>query len=257
MSGARAVGGARPPAPPAQRRPDVTPTERRAIEAVTGPVAGLDLLLALRDGRGRDFQRLEFLGDSVLDLVLAVHAAAEPGCPGDPARLVTDHQLAEQARACGVGDWLEWDASDDRLADLVESCVAVAWRSGGWEQVAATVDLVVHPVGDVTSRVLVSGRPDLPTTTASEEQLGSAVLELAAAVLVSEGWPDAEEGELSQRRASIHRAERVAAFASRSGRVPAGGDADTVSNRVERWLARVLVGEGADVSVAEARVVLG
>ena len=262
MSGDRSV---RPSAPPAGWRVDVTPEERRAIEAVTGPVAGLDLLRAVRDGRGRAFQRLEFLGDSVLDLVLAVHTAAEPDCPGcavahhrgDPSRLVTDHRLAEQARACGVGEWLEWDSSDDRLADLVETCVAVSWRSGGWAQAAAVVDVLVHPLGDVVSRVLVSGLTDLSTSTASERRLGASLLELAAALTVSDGWPDADEGELSQRRASIHRAERVAAHAARHRLVPPGGDADAVSDRVEQWLARRLVRAGADAAVAEARAVLG
>jgi hypothetical protein len=232
---------------------------------VTGPVAGLDLLRAVRDGRGRVFQRLEFLGDSVLDLVLAVHAATEPGCPvcaagrhpGDPDRLVTDRRLAERARVCGVGGWLEWDASDDRLADLVETCVAVAWRSGGWEQAAAVVDLVVHPLGDVTSRVLVSGVTDLQPSTASERRLGASVLELAAAVLVYDGSPDADEGELSQHRASVHRAERVADYAARHRLVPSGGDAASVSDRVEQWLARRLVGGGADAALADARAVLG
>jgi dsRNA-specific ribonuclease len=93
----------------------------------------------VRDARGRTSQRLEFLGDSALDLTLATHVAVEPDCPacpasprrGDPARLVTDRRLAERARAHGMGDWLEWEASDDRLADLVETAVAAVERRFG------------------------------------------------------------------------------------------------------------------------------
>jgi dsRNA-specific ribonuclease len=255
----------RPSAPPASLRPTVTAEERTLVEQVVGPVADDVLLRAVRDARGRTFQRLEFLGDSVLDLLLAIHVAVEPDCPaclasprrGDPSRLVTDRRLAERARAHGMGDWLEWEASDDRMADLVETAVAAAWLSGGWGQAVPVVRAVVHPVGPEAARVLdLGGAAAAPATAAVERRLGASVLELAAAVDAYRRLPDADEGALSQHRAQRHRAPRVAAYAARTGLAPAGGDPDVVSDRVERWLARELLEHGADAALATASDVL-
>ena len=70
-----------PDTPPPYLRPSITERERAEIEATLGPITDHVALLAVRDGRGKQFQRLEFLGDSVLDVVLTVHRWAEPGCP--------------------------------------------------------------------------------------------------------------------------------------------------------------------------------
>ena len=141
----------RPDTPPAGLRADVSASERVAVEAVTGGLPP-DLLRAVRDGRGREFQRLEFLGDSVLDVLLTAHAVVSPNCPecakagGNVGRLVTDAALAAKAEELDLGSWLEWRASPERLADLVETCIAAAWISGGWAQAIAVVERTVHPL---------------------------------------------------------------------------------------------------------------
>ena len=141
----------RPDTPPAGLRADVSASERVAVEAVTGGLPP-DLLRAVRDGRGREFQRLEFLGDSVLDVLLTAHAVVSPSCPecakvgGNVGRLVTDAALAAKAEGLDLGSWLEWRASPERLADLVEACIAAAWISGGWAQAIAVVERTVHPL---------------------------------------------------------------------------------------------------------------
>ena len=44
-----------------------------------------------------------------------------------------------------MGKWLEWRASHERTADLVETCVAASWLTGRWPQTVAFVNAVVHP----------------------------------------------------------------------------------------------------------------
>jgi dsRNA-specific ribonuclease len=254
----------RPEAPPPSSRPTVTADERAAIEEAVGPVPDADLLRALRDARGRTFQRLEFLGDSVLDLTLVTHTVLEPDCPQcqssrrhvDAGQLATDRRLAEQARRHGLGGWLEWEVSDDRLADVVEGSVAVAWLSGGWAAVVELVAAVVHPLGPRTGPALLGGAvPDVEDA-AGERRVGAALLELAAGRAAYRELPDGDEGDLSHRRAELHRTVRVAAYAARTGVVAAAGDADTVSDRVERWLAGALLADGADAALERAAEVL-
>ena len=253
----------RPAAPPPVPRPDLTQQEITAIRDAVGPVPH-EHARPLRDGRGREFQRLEFLGDSVLDLLLAVHSVVEPTCRpcrevgGVVARLVTDHQLARRAAVAGVGVWLEWEASAERLADLVEACAAAAWRSGGWDQVGAFASRVVHPLSRECV-LTVLGRcssPVAPTDSRAERRLGAAVLELAAAQTVFLARPEFDEGELSRQRALLHRSERVAAYARRTG---AGSESDVaaeLSDRVESQLAAQLLSSGADAALATAVTVL-
>ncbi len=250
----------RPLAPPPTLRATLDGPERQLIQAVVGP-ADDDLLRPLRDARGREFQRLEFLGDSVLDLVLAVHACAEPTCPscrrvdGHVTRLVTDVQLGRRARSRGLGDWLEWQASDERLADLVEACVAVAFVAGSWARACACTASLVHPLGPATTRTLEQGwvGPDTPTPVRAT---GSALLELAAGQTVFVQHPDADEGELSRRRAELHQASRVAHRARRRHLVDEHGADAGVSDRVEVLLADRLLSAGADAALQDAVSVL-
>ena len=242
--------------PPAKPRKRVSTRERDLIVEALGPVDDEVLLRAVRDGRGRDFQRLELLGDSVLDLVLVVHRWAEPGCPvPDTRQPASDGHLTAVARAVGLGEWLEWTASDDRIADLVETCVAVTWLVGGWSRAVHFVARVIHPIGDRCTALLVDGAA-APPAGREARRVGAAVLELAAACGLYEQLPLAGEGELSSRRAQIHRADRVAAHARR--RDPRlRGDDDRVVSRVEDLLAARLAAAGADDALTAARPLLG
>jgi dsRNA-specific ribonuclease len=258
----------RPSEPPPKLRADLSDRERAEIVAVVGPLVD-DLARPLRDGRGHVFQRLEFLGDSVLDLMLATHAVVEPACllcassKGEVGRLVTDRQLARQAEAIGLGSWLEWSASSERLADLVESCVAASWLSGSWLQTTRFASRVVHPlslatVQSLSGEVLSGPRPVPPHSTGSrgERRLGAALLELAAAWSVFRGHPEADEGELSRLRAAAHQTSRVADFARRTHLALGAGEDAAVSDRVEAWLASKLLLHGADAALVSATGVL-
>lgn len=232
----------------------MTAAERTAIEAVLGPITDDDAMRAVRDGRGRSFQRLEFLGDSVLDVILTVHRWAEPICvsctPHDAAEAASDLHLAHAASRAGLGRWLEWRASDERIADLVETCVAACWVSGRWNQSAGFVSQVVHPVGQATVRALTVGDARCEPGRAAR-RVGSALLELAAADGVVRAFPGADEGELSTRRATLHRATAITAIA-RAADPALRGDPDQVLSTVEDGVAAVLRADGADAALLRA-----
>lgn len=243
-------------------RLDVSDEERIAIESVVGPVS-VDVGRAVRDARGVDFQRLEFLGDSVLDLVLSVHATVEPGCSsctkvsGDVGRLVTDRALAQRAAVTGLGSWLEWQASPERHADLVEACVAAAWLPGRWMQAARFISVIVHPLGEVVAATFERGGVELDESRGSKSarRVGASVLELTASYQAFVQLPTADEGELSERRAEVHRTSRVAAYVRRHQLADSSEDA-AVSNVVEVELARKLLSAGGDAALELAGKVL-
>jgi ribonuclease-3 len=96
----------------------------------------------------RDNERLEFLGDRVLNLVVAEHIAealpeaSEGELSKLMARLVNYHACAEAARAAGLDAALRVDASatkvgvrkNDRvLGDACEALIAALYREGGLE----------------------------------------------------------------------------------------------------------------------------
>ena len=242
-----------PDTPPPYLRPDITDDERSQIESVLGPMSDEQVLRAVRDGRGREFQRLEFVGDSVLDVILTAHQWIESGCAAcsgaETLPDASDRALAAAASDAGLGSWLEWHASPERIADLVETCVAACWLSGRWRQTSLFVSHVVHPIGASTVDALEQGSTaGLPGRAA--RRVGSAMLELAAAWGVYLSLPSADEGTLSTMRATLHRASAVAAVARRSqGAALIGdvrGDDVTVLSHVEDALAAVMTASGAD-----------
>jgi len=103
---------------------------------------------------GRDYQRLEFLGDAVLQLVLTERLflllpdEAEGGLTKTRANLVSKGALAECARRLGVGNHLQLgkgeEASGGReresnLADALEALVGAVYLDGGLEAVGTIV----------------------------------------------------------------------------------------------------------------------
>lgn len=198
---------------------------------------------------------MEFLGDSVLDVILAVHVWAEPRCPAcaqqEAAAAASDVHLAAAARRAGLGAWLEWRASDERIADLVETCIAACWLSGRWAQAARFTEQVVHSIGEATVRALDGGAVGLESGRVGR-RAGSALLELAAGDAVVHTFADADEGELSTRRATIHRATAIAVIAKERGLVHSG-DPEMMLSAVEDQVAAALASDGADAALLVAR----
>jgi ribonuclease-3 len=105
----------------------------------------------------RGNERLEFLGDAVLGMVVAhrLYEANPQWAEGQltPARaaLVNKHELAERARALGLGPFIKLGRTeqlsagadkDSILADCFEAVVGAIYLDGGLERAAAFLDRV-------------------------------------------------------------------------------------------------------------------
>ncbi len=112
----------------------------------------------LRFGNGSDYERLEFLGDAVFDLVVAdLLLSSHPNLrEGDlskmRAALVNTESLAEIARQKSLGGFIRMSKGErasgaqDRssiLADIVEAIVGAVFRDGGYEAAARCVRLLI------------------------------------------------------------------------------------------------------------------
>ncbi len=124
--------------------------------------------------RGDHNQRLEFLGDAVLGLVLteALYErfgdVAEGVLTKARARLVSRETLVGRALALGLAENVrtgkgvsacEGRDRDSVLADAFEAVVGAVFLDGGWE---AARGLVRREFGDLLGRVLLDLREDNP-----------------------------------------------------------------------------------------------
>ncbi len=104
--------------------------------------------LTHRSAGKRNYERLEFLGDSVLDLVISERLYfLHPGAPeGDlsrmRARLVRAETLKEVAQQLGLGDHLNLGSSERKtggrrrasiLSDVLESVIGAIYIDGGYD----------------------------------------------------------------------------------------------------------------------------
>ena len=255
----------RPPShpPPAGPTP-LTDRQRAAITGVIGADADATLILALRDARGRTFQRLEFLGDPLLELVEGLVDVVVAGAVPQH-RSTTDDALARQAAALGVHDWLEWTPSAQRLADLVEAVAGAAFLTGGWRAIGSVHQRLRGPLPPDVLALLEAPAPPTPpepdveaATDRPHASLGASVLEVAATLEVYRAFPAADEGELSALRRERHVTVRIAAWARNlTGTLVVAPNADdkVLGDAVEAWLGRIATVEGpAAAVVAGSRV---
>ena len=111
--------------------------------------------LTHRSAAGRNNERLEFLGDAVLNLVVAAHLVrAFPDCTeGDlsrlRARIVSSEPLAEVAASLNVGDVLRLGSGELKaggfrrksiLADALEALVGALFLDGGLDVARRVVE---------------------------------------------------------------------------------------------------------------------
>jgi ribonuclease III len=121
--------------------------------------------LTHRSASGRNNERLEFLGDAVLNLVIAQHLylAFPEASEGDlsrlRARIVSAEPLAEVAAAIGLGDELQLGSGELKtggfrrqsiLADALEAVCGAAFLDGGLEAAQG----VIHRLFDARIAVL-------------------------------------------------------------------------------------------------------
>jgi ribonuclease III len=111
--------------------------------------------LTHRSASGRNNERLEFLGDAVLNLVVAEHLyRINPDCTeGDlsrlRARVVSGEPLAEVAASIGIGDELHLGSGELKaggfrrksiLADALEAVVGALFLDGGLDTARRVVE---------------------------------------------------------------------------------------------------------------------
>ena len=258
-------------APPPLQRTVVSAAEIADLSAAIGVRIAVrpEDAVALLDPRGLRFQRLEWLGDSLLDHITALHrllAGADGTCctHRSHAQLVSDRDLARAAGDCGLVNVLDWTPGAQRLADLVEACVAAAWLAGGWPEAVAAAAVLVHRPLEEHAGALVGGvehRPAEPDCTTAAfrrlAELGSHVMEAAASTLLFSAC-DGDEGELTERRHPML-AGRNVWHRARSSR-GAGGSSGELAHRVDHLQAEVghtQLCTGADAALAGARELLG
>ncbi len=134
--------------------------------ALTHPSAAYE-----RDRSGGN-ERLEFLGDAVLDLAVArsLFVAHPDWREGDLTRaraaIVNTRSLARRARHLGLGEWLRLGRTEVKsggerkervLANLFEAVIAAIYLDGGMEPVVALVDRVFG--GEIRSGALLERDP--------------------------------------------------------------------------------------------------
>lgn len=99
-------------------------------------------------------ERLEFLGDAVLGLIVAEKLFSDPELePGDMTRArayaVSREALAERARSVGLGPLIEHkltDLPDRALADALEAVIGAIYLDGGIEAARAVVLRLFEPL---------------------------------------------------------------------------------------------------------------
>ena len=116
-------------------------------------------------------ERLEFLGDAVLDLIVSerlmeLNPGADEGALSRArAELVNTAALAGRARALGLGSWLRLGKSEEKsggrdkesiLADLFEAVLGAVYLDGGLGPVRS---LVAREFGPDVAHVASSERP--------------------------------------------------------------------------------------------------
>jgi len=156
-------------------------------------------------------ERLEFLGDAVLDLILADHLFAQESVlsEGELTRLkstlVRQAALARVARRLGLGEFIllargEEDsggrAKPSILADTVEALIAAVYLSGGLD---AAQEFVFTQFAEEIGRALDHG-PAIDPKTALQELLQERTKQLPEYVTTPAGGPPHEPSFVSECR---------------------------------------------------------
>jgi len=146
-------------------------------------------------------ERMEFLGDAVLSLVISEHLmkACPDSTEGDLSRLraavVSEPALAAVSRDIGLGDYLLLGKGEDQtggrnkdslLADCLEALIAAVYLDAGKD---AAESLVIRLFEDVIKRTSTSGG-SLDYKTEFQELCQEQLKQLPEYRIVSETGPD-------------------------------------------------------------------
>jgi dsRNA-specific ribonuclease len=266
-----------------------------ALDAALGvALSDRELVTALLDPRGALFQRLEYVGDSILDAVVVRELVARddwsrtslaPLAAGQQA-LVSDHALGRVAARRRLPPVRTFPASRHRLADRIEAAIGAVWVDAGLaraEQVArrlVVVPALGDPVGDppepdgpgdldAERAVTVLGhgvrRPAWFGAAArpgpAQRRLavvGNAVLEAACSMAQYVDQPLDDEAALSDQRRGEIANSALAARARELGLVADGSlDSRSVADRVQALVGAATFDAGLASGVSVACGVLG
>lgn len=184
-----------------------------------------DDAIALRDARGQHFQRLEFLGDAILNLIALRHLSLwrihgrTPRCCSPELFSTTDSALAVIGRADPFRAIPDWAVSPARSADLVEASIGAAFLRNGWQGAIRLAEIHVHP------KTLDPPRSPAPIDGHRVDvlHLGAQALSTYYAIKVFTDNPEVDEGVLSELRSRLDLNSRRADLARKLGySAPAG-----------------------------------
>ena len=168
--------------------------EQAALECLVAEIAccledrsGVrEVLQKARGGAGRDavYQRLEFLGDRVLGVIIASWLYARYPREGEGVlalrfvELVRRETLADVSRRLGLDTWIDGTpsgagASDRQLADCLEALIGQLFQDGGLQAARSFVERTWEPMFEA-GEILPGGGQSLkdPKTRLQEYALG-------------------------------------------------------------------------------------
>jgi dsRNA-specific ribonuclease len=251
---------------------------------------------ALLDPRGHLFQRLEYVGDALLDVaVLRVLVLVQPWdepsllfVSDEQQALVSDHALGRVAARRGLPDVRTFEASRHRLADRIEAAIGAAWADSGLEAAERVADrLVVAPglhhvprlagppagAGDrgyEDAARLCGHDPRDPAWFGAAAAggarrrrlavVGNAVLEAACSTAQYVDDPLATEAQMSEERRTAMSNAALAGRAHELGLVERPDDADdrrSVADEVQALVGAVAFDGGFAAGLGVAASVLG
>jgi len=251
---------------------------------------------ALIDPSGHVFQRLEYVGDALLDAVLLQQLVllepwSEPSLAavnGEQQALVSDHALGRVAARRGLPEVRTFTVSHQRLADRIEAAIGAAWADSGLdaaEEVASR--LVVTPglvdlprVAGIPDSVVGDDRFELAARVCGHDPVtvawyaaaahpgpprrrlavvGNAVLETACATAQYVEDPLTTEAQMSEERRIATSNAVLAGRARELGLVAPDdfGDRRAVADEVQALVGAVTLDAGTAAGLEVAASVLG
>jgi len=205
---------------------DISDWVRRTFDYRFSDPSLLERALTHRSAPGRSNERLEFLGDAVLDcvvsdLLISLRPDSEEGeLSRLRSRLVRDHALAEIAQQHGVGERLKLGPGemksggfrrDSILADALEALFGAIFRDGGYAEAERVVRRLYAP----RLEHLPAGDSLKDPKTRLQEWLQAQGLPLPAYELVAASGPAHEQRFEVCCRLNRPEAEQTASGASR------------------------------------------
>lgn len=157
------------------------------------------------DERGVAFQRLEWLGDSILDALITTRLVGIEPASGTSSLRWLHHQRVSRVSDAALGR--RGQAAGLRgptvlVADAVEALIGAAFCEGRWRRASEVAERTALAGLQPTSRQLRDGLGEAERRSRLA-WVGEAVIEAAAAIWLHEREPELDEGGLTHARAQL------------------------------------------------------